>query len=46
MAHVDSTKERFGAFNDLPQDEPVHMLNLVRLRKKAAYPDGRVATGR
>ena len=27
MAHVDPTKERFGAFKDLPQDEPIHMLN-------------------
>ena len=46
MPSIDPTKERFGAFKDLPQDEPVHMLNLVRLRDKAAYPDGRVATGR
>ena len=46
MAHVDPTKERFGAFKDLPQDEPIHMLNLVRLHEKAAYPDGREATGR
>jgi len=46
MAHVDPTKDRFAAFKDLPRDEPVHMLNLVRLRDKAAYPDGRAATGR
>jgi uncharacterized protein (DUF1330 family) len=46
MASIDPTKERFAAFKDLPQDEPVHMLNLVRLRDKAAYPDGREATGR
>ena len=24
---------------------PIHMLNLVRLRAEAAYPDGRKATG-
>ena len=24
---------------------PIHMLNLVRLRAQAAYPDGRKATG-
>ncbi len=46
MAHIDPTKERFGAFKDLPRDEPIHMLNLVRLREGAAYPDGREATGR
>ena len=45
MAFVDPTKERFAAFKDLPRDEPIHMLNLVRLRNKAAYPDGRKATG-
>ena len=34
MAHVDPTKERIGAFKDLPQDEPIPMLNLVG-RKRA-----------
>ncbi len=43
--HVDPTKERFAAFKDLPRDEPVHMLNLVRLKAEATYPDGRRATG-
>ncbi|WP_439573065.1 DUF1330 domain-containing protein [Phreatobacter sp.] len=43
--HIDPTKERFAAFRDLPTDEPIHMLNLVRLRQSAAYPDGRQATG-
>jgi uncharacterized protein (DUF1330 family) len=46
VTHVDPTRERFGAFKNLPQGEPVHMLNLVRLRDKAVYPDGRDATGR
>lgn len=43
--HVDPTKEAFGRFKDLARDQPIHMLNLVRLRKRAAYPDGREATG-
>ncbi len=43
--HIDPTKERFAEFKDLPRDEPIHMLNLVKLRAKAAYPDGREATG-
>ncbi|MBN8939991.1 MAG: DUF1330 domain-containing protein [Rhizobiales bacterium] len=42
---VDPTRETFQLFKDLPRDQPVHMLNLVRLRAKAAYPDGREATG-
>jgi uncharacterized protein (DUF1330 family) len=46
QGHIDPTKERFALFRDLPRDEPVHMLNLVRVRAEAAYPDGRKATGR
>lgn len=43
---IDPTRETFGAFRTLPEEGPVHMLNLVRLRDEAAYPDGRKATGR
>ena len=43
--YVDPTKERFAAFRDLPRGAPIHMLNLVRFRQEAAYPDGRTATG-
>lgn len=43
--YVDPTKERFAAFRDLPRSGPIHMLNLVRFRLEAAYPDGRRATG-
>jgi len=47
MAHyVDPTRERFALFRDLPRSGPIHMLNLVRFRARAAYPDGREATGR
>lgn len=42
---VDPTRESFGKFRDLPDDGPIHMLNLVRFRKKAVYPDGRESTG-
>ena len=42
---VDPTKERFGRFKHLPADRPIDMLNLVRLRAEAAYPDGRKASG-
>ena len=30
--HVDPTRETFGEFRRLPDDGPVHMLNLVKLR--------------
>lgn len=43
--YVDPTRERFGEFRRMAGDGPVHMLNLVRLRDRAAYPDGRAATG-
>ncbi|MDR3465652.1 MAG: DUF1330 domain-containing protein [Xanthobacteraceae bacterium] len=46
MSHIDPTKERFQLFRDLPRSGPIHMLNLVRFRARAAYPDGREATGK
>ena len=42
---VDPTRERFAAFRAADRAGPIHMLNLVRLRQRAAYPDGRAATG-
>ena len=44
--HIDPTKEAFAAFRADDRPGPIHMLNLVRLRARAAYPDGREATGR
>jgi uncharacterized protein (DUF1330 family) len=38
-------REQFDGFKALPRDTPILMLNLVRLRDVAAYPDGRSATG-
>jgi len=45
MSHVDPTREQFEAFKNLPRDQPILMLNLIRLRDHAQYPDGREATG-
>jgi uncharacterized protein (DUF1330 family) len=46
MAHfVDPTKEQFKEFRERIRPGPIHMLNLVRLRERATYPDGRVASG-
>ena len=43
--YVDPTKETFAAFRAADRPGPINMLNLVRLRERAAYPDGREATG-
>ena len=43
--HIDPTRETFAAFRADGRPGPIHMLNLVRLRARAAYPDGRAATG-
>jgi uncharacterized protein (DUF1330 family) len=43
--HIDPTKEVFARFRDNNREGPIHMLNLVRLLDRAAYPDGRRATG-
>ena len=43
--HVSNSRAQFEAFKALPRDTPLNMLNLIRLRDKADYPDGRAATG-
>src|SRR5258708_37009444 len=45
MGHIDPTKEVFAQFRANDRPGPIHMLNLVRLRAMAAYPDGRKASG-
>src|SRR5215471_1648054 len=45
MGHIDPTKEVFAQFRANDREGPIHMLNLVRLRREAAYADGRKATG-
>lgn len=43
--NIDPTREQFDAFKALPRDTPILMLNLIRLRSKAAYEDGRECSG-
>lgn len=43
--HIDPTKHAFAEFRTRDRAGPIHMLNLVRLRGEARYPDGRRATG-
>ncbi len=44
--YVDPSRENFDAFKALPRDTPIHMLNLVRFREKAAYPDDHRLAGK
>ncbi len=43
--YIDPTRESFEQFKALPRNEPLQMLNLIKLHEKAQYPDGREATG-
>lgn len=43
--HTSFSKQTWQAFKDADRPGPIHMLNLVRLRKKAEYADGHEATG-
>lgn len=43
--NIDPTRPQFEAFKKLPRDQPVNMLNLIKLRESATYKDRRAATG-
>ncbi len=45
-AHVDPTRAAFDAFKALPRDVPIQMLNLIRYRDLAAYPEGHENAGK
>jgi uncharacterized protein (DUF1330 family) len=45
LVYIDPTRETFAKFRENDRPGPIDMLNLVRLRERAAYPDGRAATG-
>ena len=40
MSYVDPSRENWQAFKDLPRDRPIHMLNLIKFRDLADYPEG------
>ncbi|MFK8051542.1 MAG: DUF1330 domain-containing protein [Woeseiaceae bacterium] len=47
MAHyIDPDRAQFEQFKNLPRDEPILMLNLVRFHAAAEYPDGEQISGR
>ncbi len=43
--HIDPERAQFDAFKTLPRDTPIHMLNLVRFKAKASYPDDHPLAG-
>ncbi|MFG1185231.1 DUF1330 domain-containing protein [Xanthobacter aminoxidans] len=43
--HTSFTRETFAAFAANDRPGPVHLLNLIRLRPRVTYADGRVTTG-
>lgn len=38
--YIDPSRENWQAFKDLPRDRPIHMLNLIKFRELAEYPEG------
>jgi uncharacterized protein (DUF1330 family) len=44
--HVDPERAQFEFFKSLPRDMPINMLNLLRFRDLAAYPDGHSDVGK
>lgn len=38
--YVDPSRENWQRFKDLPRDRPIHMLNLIKFRDLAEYPEG------
>lgn len=45
MGHVAPTNAQIEQFRELIREGPIQMLNLVRLRQRAAYADGHEASG-
>lgn len=44
--YIDPSPLNFAAFKDLPRDESIHMLNLLRYRDTAEYPEGHANAGK
>lgn len=45
MSNIDPSREQFEKFKSLPRDQPVMMLNLIKLKPMATYEDGRTTSG-
>lgn len=45
-AYIDPSRANFDAFKSLDRDRPIDMLNLLRFRAHAAYPEGHALAGK
>ena len=45
-AYVDPDRENFDAFKALDRDQPIEMLNLIRYRDEACYPEDHELSGK
>ena len=45
MEYIAFNKDKFQSFRNLHDDRPLHMLNLVQLKKQVTYLNGEVVTG-
>ena len=45
LNNVDPTRAQFDQFKGLPRDIPMMMLNLIKFRAQAVYPNGETVTG-
>ena len=45
MPYTSFDRDAYYAFRDNDRPGPIHMLNLIKLRDRAQYGDGRVASG-
>jgi uncharacterized protein (DUF1330 family) len=46
MAYIDPDREAWEVFKSLPRDQPIQMLNLVKLKPRAEYPEGHPDQGK
>lgn len=46
MPHIDPAPENWAQFKALPRDTPINMLNLIKLRELAEYPEGHANHGK
>ena len=45
MEYVGFDRDTFKSFKNIDDSRPLHMLNLVQLKKEVIYPDGKISTG-
>ncbi len=45
-AYIDPDRDNWQVFKDLPRDTPIHMLNLIKFRGVAEYPEGHPLHGK